>query len=143
LDTRVTDRQTEEIHAESLDSCASRHRAGKLRRHADRLVNISSNGPLQLRFLPGYLSPLVFDVRFRLLIGTYCVPPSLRVGERKPKLATEYFHQVLKEVEPELAKQNPDQSVPYLAADSYSGLGDLELRMARQSHGDRATRRIE
>ena len=59
------------------------------------------------------------------------------------KLAEEYFHQVLKEVEPELAKQNPDPSVPYLAADSYSGLGDIELHMARQSHGDPATRRIE
>jgi serine/threonine protein kinase len=58
-------------------------------------------------------------------------------------LAAEYFHQVLKEVEPELAKQNSDPSVPYLAADSYSGLGDLQLRMARQSHRDQATRRIE
>ena len=64
-----------------------------------------------------------------------------RAGDSK--LATEYFHQVLKEVEPDLAKQNPDPSVPYLAADSYSGLGDLELRMARRSHGDRAIRRIE
>jgi hypothetical protein len=42
------------------------------------------------------------------------------------ELAADYFHQVLKEVEPELAKQNADDSVPYLAADSYSGLGDLE-----------------
>jgi eukaryotic-like serine/threonine-protein kinase len=58
------------------------------------------------------------------------------------KLAADYFHQVLKEVEPELAKQNADASVPYLAADSYSGLGDLELRKARQSHGDAAAQKV-
>ena len=57
------------------------------------------------------------------------------------KLAADYFHQVLKEVEPELAKQNPDANVPYLAADSYSGLGDLELRNARQSRGNAATQK--
>ncbi len=57
------------------------------------------------------------------------------------KLAAEYFHQVLREVEPELAKQNPDRSVPYLAADSYSGLGDLEQRKARQSSETPAKRR--
>ena len=57
------------------------------------------------------------------------------------KLAADYFHQVLKEVEPELAKQNADASVPYLAADSYSGLGDLELRRARQSRGNAATQK--
>ncbi len=57
------------------------------------------------------------------------------------KLATDYFHQVLKEVEPELAKQNSDAGVPYLAADSYSGLGDLELRKARQSRGNAATQK--
>jgi tetratricopeptide (TPR) repeat protein len=55
--------------------------------------------------------------------------------------AVEYFHQVLKELEPELAKQNPDPSVPYLAADSYSGLGDLEQRKARQSSEPLAKRR--
>jgi serine/threonine protein kinase len=58
------------------------------------------------------------------------------------KLAAEYFREVLREVEPELVKQNPDASALYLAADSYSGLGDLELRNARQSRGDRATRRL-
>jgi len=58
------------------------------------------------------------------------------------KLAADYFHQVLKEVEPELAKQNADASVPYLAADSYSGLGDLELRKARQSRGNAATQKV-
>jgi tetratricopeptide (TPR) repeat protein len=57
------------------------------------------------------------------------------------KLAADYFHQVLNEVEPELAKQNADASVPYLAADSYSGLGDLELRKARQSRGNGATQK--
>jgi len=57
------------------------------------------------------------------------------------KLAANYFHQVLKEVEPELAKQNADASVPYLAADSYSGLGDLELRKAHQSRGNAATQK--
>jgi serine/threonine protein kinase len=49
------------------------------------------------------------------------------------RLAAEYFQQVLTQVEPELAKVNPDPSVPYLAADCYSGLGDLELHKARQS----------
>ena len=58
------------------------------------------------------------------------------------KLAANYFHQVLEEVEPELAKQNADGSVPYLAADSYSGLGDLELRKALHS-GDRSPQRRE
>jgi tetratricopeptide (TPR) repeat protein len=57
------------------------------------------------------------------------------------KLAADYFHQVLKEVEPELAKQNADASEPCLAADSYSGLGDLELRKARQSRGTAATQK--
>ena len=57
------------------------------------------------------------------------------------KLAADFFHQVLKEVEPELEKQNADASVPYLAADSYSGLGDLELRKARQSRGNAATQK--
>ncbi len=57
------------------------------------------------------------------------------------KLAADYFHQVLKEVEPELAKPNNDANVPYLAADSYSGLGDLELRKARQSRGNAATQK--
>jgi len=57
------------------------------------------------------------------------------------KLAADYLHQVLKEVEPELARQNADASVPYLAADSYSGLGDLELRRARQSRGNAATQK--
>jgi non-specific serine/threonine protein kinase/serine/threonine-protein kinase len=60
---------------------------------------------------------------------------------RSSKLAAEYFHQVLKGVEPELAKQNPDPSVPYLAADSSSGLGDLEQRKARQSSEALAKRR--
>lgn len=41
-------------------------------------------------------------------------------------------------------KQNADAGVPYLAADSYSGLGDLELRKAhkaRQSRGNAATQK--
>jgi eukaryotic-like serine/threonine-protein kinase len=52
------------------------------------------------------------------------------------KLAAEYFREVLREVEPELLKQNPDASALYLAADSYSGLGDVELHKARRSEGD-------
>jgi hypothetical protein len=59
----------------------------------------------------------------------------------KDKLAAEYFHEVLKEVEPELTKPSVDPSVPYLAADSYSGLGDLDLRKARQSGESSAKRR--
>jgi tetratricopeptide (TPR) repeat protein len=55
--------------------------------------------------------------------------------------AAEYFQQVLKDLEPELAKQNPDPSVPYLAADSYAGLGDVEQRKARQSSETLAKRR--
>ncbi len=57
------------------------------------------------------------------------------------KLAADYFHQVLKEVEPQLAEQSADANVPYLAADSYSGLGDLALRKARQSRGNAATQK--
>lgn len=65
---------------------------------------------------------------------------TLRMGEvtsraGNSKLAAEYFHQVLKDVEPELARQNADANAPYLAADSYSGLGDLAAREARQSRG--------
>jgi hypothetical protein len=52
------------------------------------------------------------------------------------KLTAEYFYEVLKEVEPELTKPNADANIPYLAADSYSGLGDLELRKARQFRGN-------
>ena len=55
------------------------------------------------------------------------------------KLA-EYFSQVLNQVEPELAKQNPNPNVPYLAADSYAGLGDLELYRARRSQENNAKR---
>jgi eukaryotic-like serine/threonine-protein kinase len=64
---------------------------------------------------------------------------ALHAGDSKR--ASEYFHQVLGVVEPEFAKHNPDASVPYLAADSYSGLGDLELSKARQSRGDTAKQR--
>jgi non-specific serine/threonine protein kinase/serine/threonine-protein kinase len=64
---------------------------------------------------------------------------ALHAGDSK--LASEYFHQVLIVVEPELANQTADASVPYLAADSYSGLGDLDLRKARQSRGDAARQR--
>ena len=53
------------------------------------------------------------------------------------ELAADYFHQV----EPELANQNTGASIPYLAADSYSGLGDLALRDARQARGNAATQK--
>jgi len=57
------------------------------------------------------------------------------------KLAAEYFHQVLREVEPKLAKENAEPNILYLAADSYSGLGDLEFRKARQPGQGFAMRR--
>jgi len=57
------------------------------------------------------------------------------------KLAAEYFHQVLDQVEPQVARQNPDPNLPYLAADSYSGLGDLEVYRARRSQEDAANRK--
>jgi tetratricopeptide (TPR) repeat protein len=57
------------------------------------------------------------------------------------KLAAEYFHQVLDQVEPQLARQNPDPNLPYLAADSYSGLGDLEFYRARRSQEGTAKRK--
>jgi len=57
------------------------------------------------------------------------------------KLAAEYFHQVLDQVEPQLARQNPDPNLPYLAADSYSGLGDVEFYRARRSQLDTAKRK--
>ena len=49
------------------------------------------------------------------------------------KLAAEYFQQVLNFVEPALTRQKPDLNVLYLAADSYSGLGDLQLLKAHHS----------
>jgi eukaryotic-like serine/threonine-protein kinase len=65
-----------------------------------------------------------------------------RMGEAASRLgnsslAAEYFRQVLTFVEPLISTQKPDPALLYLAADSYSGLGDLELRKAHQSH-DRA-----
>ena len=57
------------------------------------------------------------------------------------KLSAEYFRQVLNFVEPVLLTQKPDPDVLYLAADSYSGLGDHELRKARQSRQSPAEKR--
>ena len=57
------------------------------------------------------------------------------------KLATEYFHQVLNFVEPALSKQEPELNVLYLAADSYSGLGDLQLQKAQRSLKNSAEQR--
>jgi hypothetical protein len=78
-------------------------------------------------------------------ISTRALTCTEKMGEaaaraRNLKLAAEYFSQVLNQVEPKLARQNPDPNVPYLAADSYSGLGDLELYRARQSQEDTAKR---
>jgi eukaryotic-like serine/threonine-protein kinase len=53
------------------------------------------------------------------------------------KLAAEYFQEVLNQIEPELTKPTLNLDAQYLAADSYSGLGDLDVRTARQSGGDR------
>jgi len=57
------------------------------------------------------------------------------------KLAAEYFQQVLTFVEPALTKQKPDLNILYLAADSFSGLGDLELRKAHRSLKNSAEQR--
>jgi serine/threonine protein kinase len=57
------------------------------------------------------------------------------------KLAAEYFHQVVLAVEPLLAAPKADPEVLYVAADSYSGLGDLGLREARRSRQDPSTQR--
>ena len=51
-----------------------------------------------------------------------------------PALAAQYFNEVLKLVEPVTQTKGVDPNVPYLAADSYSGLGDLALQKARHSH---------
>lgn len=56
-----------------------------------------------------------------------------RAGDSK--LAAKYFHEVLNVVEPLLSLPKFDPSAPYLAADSYSGLGDLEMQKARQFRG--------
>jgi eukaryotic-like serine/threonine-protein kinase len=61
--------------------------------------------------------------------------------ERDSKLATAYFHEVLKVVEPLISLPKFDASALYLAADSYSGLGDLEMQKARQSRGNSAEQR--
>jgi serine/threonine protein kinase len=50
-----------------------------------------------------------------------------------PTLAAEYFSEVLKVVEPALQTKNFDPTVAYLAADSYSGMGDLQMQKARHS----------
>jgi non-specific serine/threonine protein kinase/serine/threonine-protein kinase len=73
-------------------------------------------------------------------ISVHALSCTERMGEiasraGNSKLAAEYFHEVLKDVEPELAKQNADGSAPYLAEDSYSSLGDLAVREARQYRG--------
>jgi tetratricopeptide (TPR) repeat protein len=54
------------------------------------------------------------------------------------KLAAEYFLQALSTVEPFLTSQKADPDAVYVAADSYSGLGDLQLREASQSGHDPA-----
>jgi serine/threonine protein kinase len=54
------------------------------------------------------------------------------------KLAAEYFLQAASSVEPMLAAQEVDPDALYVAADSYSGLGDLQLRQGRQSGHDPA-----
>jgi hypothetical protein len=56
-------------------------------------------------------------------------------------LAAEYFDQVLKVVEPVLRTQKIDPNVEYLAADSYSGLGDLQLQKTRDTLQNPAKRR--
>ncbi len=62
LDNRVSDTQTKETR--TLDCCGSWCCAGKLRRHANtRLVNISSDGPLRLRFPSRFSAALKGTVR--------------------------------------------------------------------------------
>lgn len=51
------------------------------------------------------------------------------------------LHQILNFAEPALSTQKPDLALLYLAAQCYSGLGDLELRKARQSRHDPAKQR--
>jgi hypothetical protein len=64
---------------------------------------------------------------------------SARKGDAKA--AAKYFHEVLNVVEQMVLLQKFDPSGLYLAADSYSGLGDLEMQKARQSRGDCARQR--
>ena len=56
-------------------------------------------------------------------------------------LATEYFNEVLRLVEPALRTQEVDHEIPYPAADSYSELGDLQLQKARDNRQNPAKRR--
>jgi tetratricopeptide (TPR) repeat protein len=57
------------------------------------------------------------------------------------KLAAEYFLQALSVVELFLTPEKPDPDALYVAADSYSGLGDLQVKGARQSGHDPAKQR--
>jgi eukaryotic-like serine/threonine-protein kinase len=62
-----------------------------------------------------------------------------RIGNAK--LAADYYHQALANVEPLLSTQKPDLAALYTAADAYSGLGDLDLRKATRSGQDRIKQR--
>jgi len=47
--------------------------------------------------------------------------------------AEQFFRQALSIAEPSLSKKSPDLDTLYVAADAYSGLGDLKTKTARQS----------
>jgi serine/threonine protein kinase len=77
------------------------------------------------------------------LMPPLCTEKMAEASARKgdAKAAAKYFHEVLNAVEPLVLLQKFDPSALYLAADSYSGLGDLEMQKARQSGGDSARQR--
>jgi serine/threonine protein kinase len=71
---------------------------------------------------------------------------SKRMGEAasaagNSKLAADYFRQTLVIVEPLISTQKPHLAALYMAADSYSGLGDLNLEEARRPQKNRARQR--
>ncbi len=60
---------------------------------------------------------------------------------RHYKAAAEFFHQALAIVEPLIPRLPADLDALYAAADAYSGLGDVEAKVARQPGSDRELRR--
>jgi hypothetical protein len=61
----------------------------------------------------------------------------VKIGEASPQMqndqaAADSYHQALMIVEPLISTENADLDVLYVAADAYSGLGDISMKKARR-----------
>ena len=76
-------------------------------------------------------------------LSTACTEKMGEAAERvgNSTRAVQYFNEVLEVVEPLLALHGADPNLAYLAADSYAGLGDIQMRRARHSGQNRALQR--